>query len=113
MNQPIRTLLRTWRNMAIASLLVGALLGLTAMTNGMKPPWYGIVFACLIVLSGPFSLLGLGQSQRLPLLALSVCVYSLSVGWLFWKPSRWSKWVFVGLSVLWLLFGCGVASIGI
>jgi hypothetical protein len=99
--------------MAIASLPLGALLSLTAMTNGMKPSWYGIVFACLIVLSGPFSLLGLGQHQVLPLLALSVCVYGLSIAWLFWKPSRWSKWVFVGLSVLWLLFGCGLASIGI
>ena len=99
--------------MGIASLLLGALLGLAAMTNGMKPPWYGIVFACLLVLSGPFALLGLGQNEVLPLLALSVYVYSLSVGWLFWKPSRWSKCVVVGLSVLWLLFGCGVASIGI
>lgn len=113
LNQPSRTLLRTWRTMALVALVMGGLLWCAAAVTGMKPPWYGALLAWLIILSGPFSLLGFGHWEVLPFLALSVCLYSLSVAWLFWKPSSWSKWVCVGLSVLWLLLGFCITSIGI
>src|SRR6516164_1347104 len=104
MNHPTRILLRTWSNMAIAALLMDALLGLAAATIGMKPTWYGMLLLWPIILSGPFSLLGFGEWDVLPVLGLSICLYGLSVAWFLWKPSLWSKWVFLGLSLLWLLF---------
>lgn len=103
---PRHTFLRTWRNMAIISLPMG---WMTCAAAG-DPAWYAWLFMPLVCLGGPVSLLLVNQ-HALPAVAGYVGLYGLGVAWFFWKPSGWSKTVFILFSVLWLLLGCGIASI--
>ncbi len=106
--------------MAIAALLWGEFVCVAGMmTFGGPPAWYAwlvIPFACL---AGPLCpllpVLHLVPADAVPValalqgLGLAV-LYGLSVAWFLWKPSGWSKAVFVLLSVLWVLFGCMTAA---
>lgn len=53
LSHPTRTLLRTWRNMAIAALLMGGFLGFAVAATGTTPPWYGFPLLSLACLMGP------------------------------------------------------------
>ena len=107
---PFRTFLRTWRNLAIASLPMGWMICFAAGA----PAGYAWLILPVICLAGPFLLLLEDfESSAVPFVALCVVLYGLGVAWLFWKPSRWSRAVFIVLSGLWLLLGWTAASLGV
>jgi hypothetical protein len=93
----------TWGVMAMASLAMGWLVCLLT-----TPSWAGWFLAPLLILGGPFALL-LGFHAA-PTVGVCVVLYSMGVGWLFWKPSGWSTAVFILLSLLRWLFGCMIVS---
>jgi hypothetical protein len=128
---PLRTFLRTWRNMAIASIFTGVMM--YVMAASLR--WYAIWLLPRVCLGGPLSLLldldtvlqipGKTEAASAPswLLLLNrgaaphVAVYALlygvGVAWLFWKPSSWARAVFFVFSVLWWLMGLSMASVGV
>lgn len=127
---PLQTFLRTWRNMAIASILMSGLMCVMAM--GLR--WHAMLLLPLVCLGGPLSLLldfdaalrVLPQKgttgapsplqhlnpDALPHVAVYVLLYGLVVSWLFWKPSKWARAVFHISSVLWWVIGLSMASVG-
>ena len=96
--RPLRTFLWTWGIMAMASLLNGGMICLAAGASGLSP-W---LFSSVYGIAGPLSPL-FGVLHLLPAdagvdipgavgVGLGVVgFYGLSVAWLFWKPSGWSK----------------------
>lgn len=128
---PLHALVRTWRNMASASVLAGVLMYVTA--TGL--PWHVLVIIPLLCLAGPFSLLlnldaalrvlpptGVASTafplppfnpDALSLVAVYVVLYGAGVAWLFWKPSPWARAAFYVFSVLWWLMGLSMASVGV
>ena len=117
---PLQFFLLAWRNMAIAALLMG-----WSVCLGTSPAWYAWLLVPFVCFAGPLyavlDYLHVVPREVLPNVGLSGCcfglvvasLYGLSVAWLFWKPSVWSKAAFVLLSVVWLLFGCGIISIAV
>jgi hypothetical protein len=128
---PLQTFLRTWRNMAIASVLTGIMM--YVMAASLR--WYAIGLLPLVCLGGPLSLLldldtvlqvpgktdaALAPSWLLllnrdavPHVAVYVLLYGVGLAWLFWKPSSWARAVFFVFSVLWWLMGLSMASVGV
>lgn len=100
--KPLPTLLWTWGIMAMAALPLGWMI----CAAGGTPAWHAWLVTPVTCLAGPISFL-LRDLEAAPYVGL----YGLSVAWLFWKPSGWSKAVFILFSVLWLFFGCAVACI--
>jgi hypothetical protein len=131
MRTPLRTFLRTWRNMAIASILISGMM--CVMATGLW--WYAMLLIPLVCLGGPLSLLldfdaalrVLPQAgctlapaplqhlnpDAMPHVAVYVLLYGVGVAWLFWKPSSWARAVFYVLSVLWWVMGLSMASVGV
>jgi hypothetical protein len=128
---PLLTFLRTWRNMAIASVLAG--ITMSVMAGSLR--WYAFWLLPLLCLGGPLSLLldldGALQVSNMataasppawllhlnhdavPHVAIYVLFYGAGVAWLFWKPSSWARAVLVLLSVLWWFMGLSMASVGV
>jgi hypothetical protein len=78
------------------------------------PAWYASLILPVMCLAGPFLLLFENfESSVVPFVVLCVVLYGQGMAWLFWKPSRWSRGGFIVLSVLWLLLGWTVASLGV
>lgn len=102
---PVQTFWRTWRNMALASVLIGGMIGVAAM----GPRWYAMWHLPLVCLAGPLSLL-LMELHAAPVVAVCVVLYGLGVAWLLWQPSRWARAGFRVLSLLWLLLGLVMAG---
>lgn len=107
---PLQICLLTWRNMAIASLFWDLMVWGIARQDGMKLPWHTVLVVPPVCLAGPLSLPLVYGLHGLPTLALCVVLYGLGVGWFLWKPSGWSKAVFILLSIFWLMFGIGAVS---
>jgi len=103
---PWQTLLRIWRNMAIAAPLMGATVGAAAGSPG----WEAWLLMPLICLGGPLSLVAANSHVSLEVV-VCVATYGLGVIWHLKRPSKWAKGVLVLLSVVWLLLGWTVASI--
>jgi hypothetical protein len=72
--------------------------------------WYEWLIIPVTCLGGPVSWLFLQPGDGLVVAGL-VGLYSLSVAWLFCKPSGWSKAVFILFSVLWVFFGCAIVCL--
>jgi len=104
---PLQTALLTWRNMAIASLFWSIVMWGMARDDGVAVSWYSMLLVPPVCLAGPLSLSLVFGLHGLPTLALCVVLYGLGVGWFFWKPSGWSKAMFILLSVFWLILGIG------
>ena len=99
--------------MAIASVLLGWILCVVALeTFGEPPAWYAWLLIPIVCLGGPLSVL-FNELHEAPFVAMYVGIYGLGVGWFFWKPSIWSKAVFILLSVLWVFLGCAVVGTGL
>jgi len=98
----LRTLVWTWGIMAIVSLPMGWMI----CSAGGTPTRHALLATPVTCLAGPLSFLR-QDLDALPVVGL----YGLGVVWLLWKPSGWSKAVFILLSVLWLVLGCAVACI--
>ena len=88
--------------MAIVSLPMGWMI----CSAGGTPTRHALLATPITCFAGPLSFLR-QDLEALPLVGL----YGLAVAWLFWKPSGWSKAVFILLSVLWFFFGCAFACI--
>ncbi len=112
--------------MAIAALLSGEFICVAGMTTfGGPPAWYAWLVIPFVCLAGPLCsllpVLHLVPADAAPAVPVAIAfqglglavLYGLSVAWFFWKPSGWSKAVFVLLSVLWVLFGCSIAALPI
>ena len=75
------------------------------------PSLAGWFLAPLSVFAGPICLLQ--NLQDVPEVGACVLLYGCGVGWLFWKPSGWSAAVFILLSLVWWLIGCGIVSVAV
>jgi hypothetical protein len=92
--------------MAIVSLGLGGWF----CADAGRHAWSGWLVTPSTCLGGPVSWLLLAPDEVLNVAGM-VGFYGLSVAWFFWKPSDWSKPVFILLSVLWVLFGCAVVCL--
>jgi non-specific serine/threonine protein kinase/serine/threonine-protein kinase len=119
---PLQFFLLAWRNMTIAAILMGW----GACLSRGSAAWYAWLIYPIVCLAWPWYTVLAYLHLVLPELLmanvdLAACcgalvaigLYGLGGAWLFWKPSVWSKAVFVLLSVLWFLVGLGIISAGI
>lgn len=90
--------------------MISVALGWWFCADAGRHAWHAWLVTPATCLGGPVSWLLLEPDEVLVVMGL-VGLYVLGVAWFFWKPSGWSKALFILLSVLWLFFGCAVVCV--